>query len=155
MIRKAQEKDIPKILKLLQQILKVHVQIRPDIFIDNTAKYTAKDIKNILQDENQPIYVYVDETDEVLGYAICILKDTYQSNNLVKMKIMYIDDLCIDENARGQRIGSQIFDFLKEEAKRLGCAEITLTVWEGNDSAKKFYEKIGMRVKETTMEYIL
>lgn len=91
----------------------------------------------------------------MLGYAICILKDTYQSNNLVKMKIMYIDDLCIDENARGQRIGSQIFDFLKEEAKRLGCAEITLTVWEGNDSAKKFYEKIGMRVKETTMEYIL
>ena len=33
MIRDAKEKDIPRILKLLEQVLQIHADIRPDIFI--------------------------------------------------------------------------------------------------------------------------
>ena len=66
-----------------------------------------------------------------------------------------IDDLCVDESARGQHVGEELFEFVKAEAKRLGCYEIMLTVWEGNDPAKAFYDKMGMRPKETMMEYIL
>ena len=43
----------------------------------------------------------------------------------------------------------------KQEAKGLNCYRLTLNVWEGNDSAKAFYDKMGMKVKEYTMEYIL
>ena len=32
-IRKAEEKDIPRILELLGQVLQIHADIRPDIFI--------------------------------------------------------------------------------------------------------------------------
>ena len=39
-IRKAEEKDIPRILELLGQVLQIHADIRPDIFIPNTTKYT-------------------------------------------------------------------------------------------------------------------
>ena len=52
-------------------------------------------------------------------------------------------------------VGSALFEFAKEEAKRLGCYELTLNVWEGNDGARHFYEKMGMKPKETQMEYIL
>ena len=44
---------------------------------------------------------------------------------------------------------------VKKEAVRLGCYEVTLNVWEGNDSAKAFYEKMGLKPKETQMEYII
>ena len=44
---------------------------------------------------------------------------------------------------------------LKNEAKQIGCYEVTLNVWAGNTSAEKFYEKMGMRTKERQMEYIL
>ena len=37
----------------------------------------------------------------------------------------------------------------------MGCYEVTLNVWEGNTSAEKFYEKMGMKTKERQMEYIL
>ena len=37
----------------------------------------------------------------------------------------------------------------------LGCYEVTLNVWEGNTNARKFYEKMGLRPKETRMEYVL
>ena len=39
-IRKAEEKDIPRILELLGQVLQIHADIRPDIFIPGTTKYT-------------------------------------------------------------------------------------------------------------------
>ena len=44
---------------------------------------------------------------------------------------------------------------MKEEAKRLGCYEVTLNVWEGNDKAIAFYDSLGMKVKEYQMELIL
>jgi hypothetical protein len=43
-IRLAQEKDIPKIIDLLQQVLEVHAKIRPDIFISGTTKYSFEDV---------------------------------------------------------------------------------------------------------------
>ena len=39
-IRKAEEKDIPRLLALLEQVLQIHAKIRPDIFIPGTTKYT-------------------------------------------------------------------------------------------------------------------
>ena len=36
-IRKAQEKDISRIIELLGQVLQIHAEIRPDIFIPRMA----------------------------------------------------------------------------------------------------------------------
>ena len=44
-IRKASTKDIPRIKELLQQVLEIHANIRPDIFIPGTAKYTEKELE--------------------------------------------------------------------------------------------------------------
>ena len=74
---------------------------------------------------------------------------------MVPFKSLFIDDLCVDADTRGMHVGSALFEFAKEEAKRFSCYELTLNVWEGNDSARHFYEKMGMKPKETQMEYIL
>ena len=155
MIRRALEKDIPKINDLLGQVLELHASIRPDIFIPGTTKYRDDELAEMILDDQKPIYVAVDDDDEVLGYAFCALQEQPFSNNMIPFTSMFIDDLCVDEKARGMKIGQQLFAFVKEEAKRLGCYEVTLNVWEGNDSARHFYEKMGMRVKETMMEFIL
>ncbi len=155
MIRKAQEKDIPKILSLLSQVLEIHASIRPDIFIPGTTKYTNEELIGILQNENTPVYVAVDENDETVGYAFCVRKEQPFSNNMVPFTSLFIDDLCVDENCRGRHIGEALFRFVLQEAKRLGCYEVTLNVWEGNDSAKRFYEKMGMKTKESQLELIL
>jgi ribosomal protein S18 acetylase RimI-like enzyme len=154
-IRRAEEKDIDRIIKLLQEVLEIHAKIRPDIFISGTTKYSKEDLEEILRDETKPIFVATDEEDRVLGYAFCQIRQTPESVNLVKFKSVFIDDLCVDENCRGQHIGRMLFEFVCEEAKRLGCYEVTLNVWEGNDKAFLFYEKMGMKTKERQMEYIL
>lgn len=154
-IRRASEKDIDSLIKLLQEVLEIHANIRPDIFISGTTKYTRSDLLEKLANDEEPIYVAVDENDEVMGYAFCALKQQPFSTNMVPFKSLYIDDLCVDSNYRGQHIGEQLFEHVKAEAKRLGCYEVTLAVWAGNDGAERFYDRIGFKTKERIMEYIL
>ena len=154
-IRKASTKDIPRIKELLQQVLEIHANIRPDIFIPGTAKYTEKELEDILSDENRPIYVATSREDTCIGYSFCILKNQPFSNNMVPSKSLFIDDLCVDQNTRGQHIGEKLIEHVKEEAKKMGCYEVTLNVWAGNTSAEKFYEKMGFQTKERQLEYIL
>ncbi len=154
-IRRAKAKDTDRIIKLLQEVLEIHAKIRPDIFISGTTKYNKEDLEGILKDETKPVYVAADDEDKVLGYAFCQIRQTPDSDNLVKFKSIFIDDLCVDESCRGQHIGQMLFEFVCDEARRLGCYEVTLNVWEGNDKAFLFYEKMGMKTKERQMEYIL
>lgn len=154
-IRNAEEKDIEQILKLLSQVLEIHASIRPDIFIPQTTKYTGSELSDILKNEKRRTFVATDENGKVLGYAFCEIRDFTGMNNIVPHTEMYIDDLCVDSASRGQNIGKAIFNRVKDEARALGCYEITLNVWEGNDSARAFYDKIGLKPKETMMELIL
>lgn len=154
-IRRAQVKDIPTIMKLLSQVLEIHASIRPDIFKPGTTKYTNDELAKLIKDDQKPIYVAVNDEDEVLGYVFTQLQEQPFSTNMVQFKSIFIDDLCVDSAARSQGVGRALLDFVKEEGKRLGCYEITLNVWAGNDSAIRFYEKNGLKTKETTMEYIL
>ena len=154
-IRNAQSKDSEKIINLLQQVLELHAKIRPDIFIPGTTKYTPEELKGLLNDQEKPIYVAVDDEDSVIGYAFCQIQQQPFSNNMIPFKSMFIDDLCVDSTCRGQHIGEQLFEYVKEQARKIGCYEVTLNVWAGNTGAERFYEKMGMKTKERMMEFIL
>ena len=153
-IRRAEEKDIDAVTRLLEQVLELHAAIRPDIFIPGTTKYTREELAVIFADDSRPVYVAEDD-GLVLGHAFCVLREPPASNNLIPRRIFYVDDLCADEAARGKHVGSALFEHVKKEALRLGCYEVTLNVWEGNDSALAFYRNKGMRPKEYQMELIL
>ncbi len=154
-IRQAQEKDTPKIMDLLSQVLEVHAALRPDVFVSGTTKYTEAELLAILRDESKPVYVAVDDADAVLGYAFCQWRKTPDTGLFVPFGSLYIDDLCVDAPARGQHVGQALVEYVKAEAKKRGCYEITLNVWEGNNSARRFYEAMGFQMQRTTMELIL
>ena len=141
--------------KLLNEVLEIHAGIRPDIFIAGTMKYTPEELKKMFADEKYLIYVAVDDRDEVLGYAFCCKESRPFSHNMVQFTSLFIDDLCVDARARGMHVGQRLFEHVKQEARKLGCYEVTLNVWQGNDSAIAFYQKMGLKVQEMRMEYIL
>ena len=64
-IRRATNEDIEGLNKLLLQVLMVHHNGRPDLFKANTKKYTDEELFAIIADDNQPIFVAVDEDDTV------------------------------------------------------------------------------------------
>ncbi len=154
-IRRAAQKDMHGINKLLNQVLMVHHNGRPDLFKANVKKYTDEELALIIEDDAKPIFVAVDEADEVLGYAFCVFIQHINNNILTDIKTLYIDDLCVDEEKRGMHIGRQLYDFVIEFAKESGCYNLTLNVWSCNEGAMKFYEKCGLIPQKVGMEKIL
>ena len=154
-IRRADSRDIDKTMKLLGEVLELHATLRPDIFISGTTKYTRGELQAIFDNDQTPVYAAIDGSGEMVGYAFCVMKRQPFSTNMHDFSTLYIDDLCVDENCRGQHVGTLLFEHVKQYAKEQGCHDVTLNVWEGNDNARRFYEKMGMFVKETQMEIIL
>ncbi|WP_026661362.1 GNAT family N-acetyltransferase [Butyrivibrio sp. AC2005] len=153
-IRRAEEKDIPQMLELLRQVNLVHHIGRPDLF-KKATKYTADELKTILNDKNRPIFGAVDDNDIMVGYAFCVHQQHIGSNLLTDVKTLYIDDICVDENTRGQHVGKTIYDYVISWAKENGYYNVTLNVWNCNEGAMKFYEALGMKPYKVGMEQIL
>lgn len=154
-IRRARTGDLDGINKLLHQVLMVHHNGRPDLFKPNAKKYTDEELFAIIADDTAPIFVGVNENDEILGYAFCKFMQHLNNNILTDIKTLYIDDLCVDEDKRGMHIGKQLFEYVVAFAKENGCYNLTLNVWSCNESAIKFYENCGMLPQKVGMEVIL
>ena len=154
-IRLAKHCDLPRIHELLGQVLNVHHQARPDLFKSGARKYTDEELIDILQDPKRPIFVYVNDEGVVMGYAFCILQQHLNDNILTDIKTLYIDDLCVDENARHQRIGRQLYDYVVEYARSIGCYNVTLNVWADNINALQFYRALNLKEQKIGMEIIL
>ena len=152
MIRRANTNDISQIINLLHQVNMVHHIIRPDLFKPHTTKYNEQELSKMLDNDNKPIFVFDD--GGVLGYAFCQISEVQNDILLQDTKTMYIDDICVDENARGKHVGKALFEFVRDYAQTIGCHNITLNVWTGNDAAQSFYKNMGMQVQKTTMELV-
>lgn len=154
-IRRAKESDISGINRLLLQVLTLHHEGRPDLFRSGVKKYTDEELKAILKDDSTPVFVAEDEHGEVCAYSFCIFQQHLNHNILTDIKTLYIDDLCVDEQARGQHIGKSLYEYVLRFAKKSGCYNVTLNVWACNESAKRFYEKCGLLPQKIGMEKIL
>jgi len=154
-IRRAKPQDMNGINNLLLQVCLVHHKGRPDIFKYGAKKYTDEELLAIILDDKRPIFVAVDEKDTVIGYAFCIFQQHLNNNILTDIKTLYIDDLCVDENIRGQHIGKQLYEAVLAFAKENGFYNVTLNVWSLNEGAMKFYEACGLKPQKIGMETIL
>lgn len=156
MIRRAQNRDIPDVIRLLHQVLEVHHQGRPDLFKGNATKYSAEELEGIFADDRRPVFVCTDENDSrVLGYAFCIHQQVTDSPILTDIRTLYLDDLCVDEACRGQHIGQSLFEYVKAYAREAGCYNLTLNVWSRNAAALRFYEACGLTPQKIGMELLL
>ena len=154
-IRRAMISDMPGINKLLNQVLMVHHNGRPDLFKSNVKKYTDEELAEIIENDKKPIFVAVDESDEVRGYAFCVYQQHINDNILTDVRTLYIDDLCVDENKRGLHIGKQLYDYVVDFARKNEFYNLTLNVWSCNESAMRFYEACGLVPQKVGMEKIL
>ena len=108
-IRFACDRDIPGMIDLLQQVGEVHHRIRPDLFRAGAQKYDEAALNALLTDPNRPILAAEIE-GKLVGYAFCILQVTENDPVLCDRKVLYIDDLCVEETLRGQGIAGALYE---------------------------------------------
>lgn len=154
-VRKAIMEDGAAVIKLLYQIAEQHQKGRADLFKEMNNKYSINDFYTKLDDDRKPMFVAVDENNNVLSYVFCMIinyKNHYVFNDY---RSLYIDDICVDEHVRRQKIGTLLMDSVCDFARKTGCYNIDLNVWEFNEGAKSFYKKYGLKTQRRRMELIL
>ncbi len=75
--------------------------------------------------------------DKSVSYVIYFF--TYST--FLAMPTLFIEDIFVLEECRGQGIGKKMFDYCREIAKRSKCGRIEFTVLKWNKTAQEFYEK--------------
>ena len=153
-VRRANEGDIPCVMELLRQVCRVHHEGRPDLF-KLATKYDAPELRSIFSDETTPVFVCEDADGRILGHGFCILQRPENTRLLTDIQTLYIDDICVDEAARGLHAGTAIYEHILAYARSCGCYNVTLNVWTCNPAAMKFYEKLGLVPYKIGMEKIL
>ena len=139
MIRLAKSEDIPRLQELLEQILIVHHQARPDVFKSKGSKFTDTELEAVINDSKNPDFVFEDDEGRILGHLFLMIKEETENDGPQKaVKTLFIDDLCVDKDARGQKLGEKLYQFALDYAKELGCYNLTLHVWNDNACAVRF-----------------
>ena len=122
------------------------------VVIGTRVQFVADELKALLESDDTVIFVYTDDEENVMGYVFCMDK-TYAGNHSTNPdKMLYIDDLCVDEKYRGRHIGQILCEYVKKYASEKGYQRITLNVWEFNKSARAFYDALGFEPLKTVME---
>ncbi len=129
-IRKAIKTAILQLFDLLSQILLVHHQARPDIFKEKGRKYNEQDLEKLMTQEHTPIFIYEDTDGQILGHLFVTIKEESENPVLRPIKTLFIEDLCVNQAARGQKIGDQLYQFAISYAKEIGCYNLTLILNE-------------------------
>ncbi len=151
-IRRAVDDDIDQVIGILREVADVHVALRPDLFIPGATKYTAQELAAIFRNDETPVFVAEMPDGKIAGYAFCMIRTEPQTHSVYAQKTLYIDDICVASSARRHHVASLLFECAAQFARSISCNAITLNVWEGNESARAFYEKMGMFARKTQME---
>ena len=155
MIRLAKKEDLKIVNRIRKEVFDLHVHGRPDIFQPNWAEKSQMEyLQTFLTDENLLLYV-CEREGKILGYAMIEKKEKLESVYSKARKWCEISDLGVTTKQRGKGVGTELFDFLKKELKKLGFPRIELNVWEFNEGAVHFYEKNGFETSRRFMQFDL
>lgn len=146
-IRDMEINDYNAVDHLMQQLHRVHVNGRPDLYIDIEHPYSVEEF-NSLVTKSEIISILAEENGEIIG--ICFVSIRNRSG-MVEMCTAYMDDLVVKEEYQRRGIAKKLFCEAEKRAKRLGAERMDLMIWAFNDSAYKLYESLGM----TPQRYIL
>jgi len=150
MIRKMVIEDYEEVKELFFEVHNLHFENRPDIYNDGNP--LPKEIyEDFLHNSDNLNFVYV-LNNKIAG--VMIAKIIYiSSNSIIKArKICFIDSLAVRECNRRQGIGLSLYKNLKEEIRNKNIDAIELNVWNFNQNAIRFYESLGMNIKNIKYE---
>lgn len=98
-------------------------------------------VSSVFQDEKKGFYVVAEKSGKIIGGLMV----TYEWSDWNDKWYWWIQSVYILPEARGQKIYSKLYTFVKEKAEQEGnVTSIRLYVEKDNLHAQKVYEKVGM-----------
>lgn len=152
MVRLATKEDIERVNELRKQVNDVHTNGRPDMFRPGFAQEIQDLAYHMIEDENSDILVVVRD-GVICGFACVGYVERPLSPYMLGRRFYHVDEFGVDEAFRRQGVATELFEFIKQEAKEKGFERIELDVWEFNEGAIKFYESVGFLTLRKYLEF--
>jgi GNAT superfamily N-acetyltransferase len=133
-LRKGTAADVPAILALVNELA---------IFEKAPHEVTNTEERMLREGfgENKAFEVFLAEKNgEIVGMSLY-----YFRYSTWKGRRLYLEDLIVKEEVRGEGLGKMLFDRTIEEAKATDCSGMMWQVLDWNESAINFYKRYGTR----------
>ncbi len=144
MIRNLTSNDYEAVKNIISELDKMHVENRPDFYLENECPITLKEYKSLLKKKEKISIAFV-VNNKIAGICLATIKNRIE-------KSIYIDDIFVLSEYRRQGIATKLFEQINEISKDIGAKRIDLTVWQFNKSALDFYKSLGMKEQRTVLE---
>lgn len=143
-IRKAVEADSEQLWVLMQKLAVFEKYIDsfaivPEVVRESGFKKDPPDFHCIVADDN----------GEIAGMLVYyFIPYTAQNRPAIYMKELYVE-----EHYRGLKIGEQLMNALKQEARSNNCKQIKWTVAPWNEGGLRFYNRLGAKENRDWLNY--
>ncbi len=105
----------------------------------NIEKSKAKEIFDKINDDPDHIIAVAEMDGRIVGSATLLIESKFIHDGGL---VGHIEDVVVDKEHQGQKIGEKIMNYLVEIAKNRGCYK---TILDCTDEIKAFYEKLGFK----------
>ncbi|WP_182200733.1 GNAT family N-acetyltransferase [Paraliobacillus salinarum] len=151
MIRKATNKDLTEVMRIVKRVVKVMNE--QGSYQWNDSYPQANDYQNDINREE--LYLY--EIDAVIVGVCTISNRGHEEYGLINWtsheKAFTLKRLAIDPNARGKGIADQFFDYAVELALQSGVSLINTDTFTENRYAQQLFKRNGFRFVQTRKEH--
>lgn len=139
----AQCGDREAVNALAVQVNDLHASWCPELYRHTDEMYTREVFSQDLAEKS--IYV-MRRNGKTVAY-IRVRVGEWNGSAPDARKILYLEEICVDEAQRHQGIGKQIMSDVKVLARELGCTELRLSAVPQNTAAIALYEHAGLNVR--------
>ena len=133
-IRRAMEKDIPRILELYRQL-----SFEPEKYKAPPVNDCLKIFRKMSQYPGYELLV-AEDTGQVVGTTVLAVIPGFAHGTSPFAVVEYV---VVDEKYRSKGIGKLMMNSVKSLAKSAGCYKIILTSDNRRERAHKFYKSLG------------
>ena len=143
-IRLATLADYRGFLSIAQETQEHHVALLPDVFRSVEVAVPEDDFARMVTGQESCI-VLAERAGAIVGYATLQLHHATR-DLMVPHTVAEIGNFGVSAASRRMGVGQSLFAACRERATAMGARDLTLSCWEANQEAMRFYERMGMRV---------
>jgi ribosomal protein S18 acetylase RimI-like enzyme len=134
--------QIERVTEATDELLQALRRLIPQLTQNNPPPSHA-DLKALVASESSELFIARDETGRIAGAGNVSI---YRVATGVRA---IIEDVIVDQTARGQGIGEALVQHLLEEARGRGAPAVTLTSNPKREAANRLYQRMGFVRRET------
>lgn len=144
-LREAVPGDYAAIKPIADEVHGLHAAAHPVLVqpVERATSLPQAHFDNLLSGETSTIQV-AEIAGSIVGFAIVNVFDTPPIEMLVPRRVVFIGNMAVTESQRGKGIGQALVDAAIEWGRAHGATSLELTVWEFNERARAFYERLGL-----------